>query len=115
MTNAPVSIVKLLFLLFYVGFGVFAFLLATRYSRIGSLANAGTKYVTPSVIPLAAVLLPLLAASMLLVMFAAVRSYPLLAATAIGVAIFALRQGAWKNPRALLSAATAIVLTISLI
>jgi hypothetical protein len=114
MTSAPASIVKLLFLLFFAGFGIFAFLFANRYGRIERFAKTATKYNLPPVIALAAVLLPILGASLLLVTFAAARGYPLLAATATGVTIFALWQRAWKNPRTLPSAAAAIVLTMSL-
>jgi hypothetical protein len=108
-TSTWFFVLKPCFILLYIGFGGFCFLVASRYYRVDS-AWAVDKRGSPAL----SVLLPAVAASLLIAIFAITGSHLLLAAAAIGVVIFAVRHSAWRAPLSLLAAAAAIILVLSL-
>jgi len=109
MTSTWFLVLKPCFILIYVGFGGFCFLVASRCCWIDparTVDKRGSLAVS--------VLLPTVAASVLIATFAIADSHLLLAAAAIGVVIFAVRHTAWRAPLVLPAAAAAIMLVLSL-
>jgi hypothetical protein len=104
------AVLKPIFILLYVGFGVFCLALAAK-SRTGPTPGPAFGAQGGTIIP---TMLSVLAASIPLEVFVITGSHVLLAASVVGIVAFAMRHAAWKQPLTLLPAAAAVPLVLLL-